>query len=248
MLSKNQIKYIRSLHAHKFRQIHRQYLVEGEKMVSELLLSGKKAEHIYALDSWVENHYKTLTDNLIPHTIIDSEILEKISTLHSPNQTVAIVAKDNVEWNLKEKLGNGIFLVLDNLQDPGNLGAIIRTADWFGVSGIFCSPETADVYNPKVVQATMGSIFRMPFYYVNLEVLLLNNTHYVSYAAALGGNNVYEVNFSSNALLIIGNESKGISEKLLNLCSHKIAIPKFGNAESLNAAVACGVLLGLMKR
>ncbi len=248
MLSKNQIKYIRSLHAHKFRQIHRQYLVEGEKMIKELLESEQKIEHIYALESWLDNYHAIISKNQISFTIINNDTLEKISALHTPNRVVAIVHQQNNEWDMNEKLSSGIYVVADNIKDPGNLGTMIRTADWFGAKAVFCSRETAELYNPKVVQASMGSVFKMPVYYVDIQSLLVQNTHYKSYAAALNGSNVYQTKMSINAILLIGNESKGISEDLLSLCSEKIAIPQFGKAESLNAAVACGVLLGLIRR
>jgi TrmH family RNA methyltransferase len=144
-------------------------------------------------------------------------------------------------------LNEGFFIGLENLQDPGNMGTIIRSAEWFGVKAIFCTENTVDIYNPKVVQASMGSVFRIPVLYLDLNRLLLENTDTNSYAAVLEGKNVYETTFSKNAILLIGNESKGLSSEIVKQCKYKITIPSFGKADSLNAAVACSVLLGFMR-
>ncbi len=247
MISKNQIKHIRSLQLHKFRQIHCQYIVEGEKMLNELLNSEQKILQLFALPEWVELNKSLLSENNINPEIINQKELEGISALATPNKVLAVVAMQE-ENTVSFSLNEGLYIGLENIQDPGNLGTIIRSAEWFGVKAIFCTENTVDIYNPKVVQASMGSVFRVPVYYTDLEKLLVDNNQAESYAAILGGKNVYETTFSDNAILLIGNESKGLSAKIVKQCKHQITIPSFGKAESLNAAVACSVLLGLMKK
>lgn len=247
MISKSQIKHIRSLQLHKFRQIHYQYIVEGEKMLNELLNSGQKILQLFALPEWIElNKNLLLEKNIIPE-IINQKELEGISVLTTPNKVLAVVAvKEEVISSFS--INEGLYIGLENLQDPGNMGTIIRSAEWFGVKAIFCTENTVDIYNPKVVQASMGSIFRMPVIYLNLNNLLKENAEAISYAAVLGGKNVYETTFPKNAILLIGNESKGLSAEIAKQCKHQITIPSFGKAESLNAAVASSILLALMKK
>jgi TrmH family RNA methyltransferase len=248
MLSKNQVKHIRSLHSGKFRQIHRQYIVEGAKITHELLHSDKKIVSLFGTADFIEPRLNDITARHIAHEIITETELQNISALTTANQALAVVECHNNHHNPETKLNNGLYIVLDNLQDPGNLGTIIRSADWFGVSAVFCSPHTVDVYNPKVVQAAMGSLFRVPVYYTELKPLLQANAHLPSFAAALNGSNVYKTELPESAFLLIGNESKGISAPLLSLSTHTISIPNFGKAESLNAAIACSVLLGLWRK
>jgi RNA methyltransferase, TrmH family len=206
MLSKNQVKYIRSLHVRKFREIHKQYIAEGVKMVGELLNSDKEIVSIYSTTDFAE---KIVNKNSkkFPVEIIDKDDLKKISALSTPNEVLAIVSTDVLLWNSEEKLSKGIYLFLDSVQDPGNFGTIIRSAEWFGVKAIFCSAETADLYNPKVVQATMGSLFRVPVFYADLPVLITENNHLPSFASVLNGANIYDKNLPEHAIIIIGNES-----------------------------------------
>ncbi len=246
MISKNLVKHIRSLHTHKFRQIHRQYIVEGEKMLKELLSSEQKILHLFVTQEWLDVNHNLLNNKNINYELVTDDMLKSISTLTTPNKVLAVV--EMPENNFHASFSDGLFVVLEDLQDPGNMGTIIRSSDWFGVKAIFCSENTVDVFNPKVVQSSMGSVFRMPVHYTNLEKLLADNKTLDTYAAVLGGKNVYDTTFPKNAILFIGNESKGLSNNIKNLCKHHISIPSFGKAESLNAAVACSVLLGLMRR
>jgi len=216
-------------------------------MTHELLHSDQKIVSLFATADFISEHQHSIALPNIKPEIVTEEELQKISALTTANKALAVVACGNNEWNAETKLNDGLYLALDNLQDPGNLGTIIRSADWFGVKAVFCSPETVDVYNPKVVQASMGSMFRVPVYYTDIKNLLQANTNVASFAAALNGKNVYESELPENAFLLIGNESKGLSNELLSICSHKISIPNFGKAESLNAAIACSVLLGLWR-
>jgi len=248
MLSKNQVKHIRSLHSGKFREIHSQYLVEGEKMLQELLKSEQNILHVYALYEWIDKHSSLLSNKNIDFTEISESELINISTLTTPNKVVAVVGIHKNEISLELPLEKGLYLALENIQDPGNLGTIIRSAEWFGVKRIFCSLNTVGIYNSKVVQASMGSVFRMPVQYLDLEKLIRQQNTFDTYAAILGGDNIYETTLNSNSIIIIGNESKGISNNLQAICKHKITIPNFGDAESLNAAVACSIILALAKR
>jgi TrmH family RNA methyltransferase len=161
---------------------------------------------------------------------------------------LAVVEMEQNLFNIEETLQMGLYVALENLQDPGNFGTIIRSADWFGVKAIFCSDDSVNMYNPKVVQASMGAVLRVPVYYTNLNNLLVKNQHLPSYAATLNGNNVYETMLPVNAIVLIGNESKGLSSEIISLCSNQISIPNHGKGESLNAAVACSILLGLWRK
>lgn len=242
MLSKNQIKNITSLHLKKQRELKKLFIAEGEKLVDELLNSSFEIVEIYATESWIlkyKNRFKN--NNLIE---IDENELKKISLLSTPNKVLAIVKQK--QFNLNELLfKNELSLYLDDIRDPGNLGTIIRLAHWFGIKQIICSENTVELYNPKVVQSTMGSIFHVPvikFELVNLLIVLPFKINI--YGAYLEGKSIYESPIKSG-LLVIGNESNGIQEKNSLLIQKKISIPSnnFHHSESLNAAMATGILL-----
>ena len=173
------------------------------------------------------------------HEINEIE-LEKISQLQTPNKVLAVFFK-NVEPEVH--LANSVSLMLDEIQDPGNMGTIIRTADWFGIKNIICSNECVDFYNPKVVQASMGSVSRINVIYTELEKFIEEHKGITIYAATLGGKPLASFNKIEEGIILIGNESKGVKENLLKLAAGQITIPKQGEAESLNAAVACGIIL-----
>ena len=243
MLVKSKLKYIQSLGHKKPRDEAGAFIAEGPKLVKELLESAPDAiEEIYALKEWIEENKKLLTKNTVVE--ISDQELERISQLSTPNKVLAVVKKFDVGEKIitKEK----IILALDTMQDPGNLGTIIRTADWFGIEQIVCSKDCADVYNPKVVQATMGSIARVKVFYVDLEKWLAQQKDICIYAAVLEGQDVITMKKINEGIILIGNESKGISDEILKLANVKITIPKKGKAESLNAAVAAGVVLGCL--
>ena len=202
-------------------------------MVEELLSSGFEIQTIYAQSNWIENHS---FDNIIE---ISEKELASISSLKNPNEVLAVVSKKKVE-NIDL---SGLTIALDNIQDPGNLGTIIRTADWFGIKNIVCSSDSVDVYNPKVLQATMGSFFRVNLVYVDLVEFFNQNSKLTVYGALLNGDNVYNQQLlKSNAVLLMGNESKGVSDNLLPFITSKISIPKLGKAESLNVSIATAIL------
>lgn len=246
MLSKTYTKYIQSLHHKKFRDAENAFIAEGSKVVMELLSSSKiVCEHILGKADWLsENESLIRTHYKGPLEIVDNFELEKISALSTPNQVLGIFKK------LKQgpiNVAGQISLALDTIQDPGNLGTIIRIADWFGVTNIICSDNCADMYNPKVIQSTMGSFGRVEVLYTNLVDFLNRNSTVPVYAAALNGKSVDEIKGLKEGILLIGNESKGISAELMQMATEKITIPKFGMAESLNAAVATGIILSHLR-
>ena len=240
MVSKNQIKLITSLQQKKFRQTHQLFIAEGAKVIQEFLQSNFVLEHLFvAEDIFTEVH------NSQKSFVSDAD-LKKISCLSTPNNCLALFKIPDQ----KKASVSGLIVALDDLRDPGNLGTIIRLCDWFGVAQIICSEHTVDVYNPKVIQATMGSIARVSVSYLNLEQYI-SETKLPIYGTFMEGKNVYEENLPENAILILGNEANGISKELEHVVSHKIAVPRFGNlqqTESLNVATATAIFLSEFRR
>lgn len=234
MLGKKVVKDIQSLGLKKRREETGLFLAEGPKIVDEFLRSiPAQVEAVYATAQW------KVPNTVFKNIIVVSEIeLEKLSGLKTPNQVVAAVK----QFESKAPPQNGFTLYLDAVQDPGNFGTIVRTADWFDVKDVVCSTGCADLYNPKVVQATMASIARVNVFYDEAETWLTQQ-HQAIYAAALNGKPLSSFSKIDDGVLIIGNESKGIREEFLNLSNEKITIERRGEAESLNAAVAAGILL-----
>ena len=244
MVTKSEVKYIQSLAHKKFRDEEKLFVLEGVKIVGELLKEfPHRVKKLFALESWIATHASIVPSSVEVVAVLSYE-LEKISFLQHPNEVVALV--DMPAVRPAKPMEHGITLVLDQLQDPGNLGTIIRTCDWFGIKQIICSVDTVDAFNPKVVQSAMGSIMRIDIIYTDLVDFFLSSTGVPIYAAVLRGNSIFGNNFLSPCFLLIGNESKGISEQLLSIASNKITIPKIGAAESLNAAVATGIILAEM--
>ncbi len=243
MLSKPMVKYIQSLQHKKFRDEFNAFVAEGPKVVNELLAEGSfVCKKVLALDNWI-NSLDADTKAVIAGQLeeVSLQELEKISGLATPNQVLALFEKKQ-SLDVFEVAGK-ITLVLEDIQDPGNLGTMIRTADWFGVQNIICSKQTADAYNSKVVQSTMASLGRVNVLYTDLLPWLAKQTKVQKYAATLQGDSVHATPLTTEAILLIGNESKGISAELLDVVDYQIMIPKWGAAESLNAAVATGILL-----
>jgi TrmH family RNA methyltransferase len=242
MLSKTHSKYIQSLHHKKSRDADNVFIAEGNKVVPELVQSKQfVCIEILGTKEWLQQHEVFLRKYYNgPMEEVEQFELEKISALATPNQVLAIFKKAVVPTlSIKGK----ISLVLDTIQDPGNLGTIIRIADWFGISNIICSVNSTEMYNPKVVQSTMGSLGRVNIIYTDLAEWLQQQQDIKIYAAALDGKPVQEYRGIKEGLIIIGNESKGISKEILERVSERITIPKIGEAESLNAAVATGIIL-----
>jgi len=243
MLSKAQNKYIRSLSQQKFRDEHHVFIAEGTKIALEWLSASRQIKMIIATEVWVQQ-YRQVIDR---HTgaelyIVDEADLASLSTLKTPNQVMLVIS-------LPEKNDIPVIknwcIALDEVQDPGNMGTIIRIADWFGISHVICSPGCADVYSPKVVQSAMGGHIRVNLYEADL-VDFLKSSSLPKIAATLDGENVYSTQRMESAILIIGNESKCISAKVAALATKKVMIPRYGGAESLNAGVSAGILCALL--
>jgi TrmH family RNA methyltransferase len=236
MLSKNEIKYIQSLSQKKYRDELNLFIAEGPKIVSELAaLIPQQFEAIYATAEWGRPN---VFNQSLPLFEISKSELERISELKTPNQVLAILKK----FPSRRPEASRFTLYLDAIQDPGNFGTILRIADWFGVHDIVCAPGCADLYNPKVVQSTMASIARVNVYYDEEESWLEEQVVPV-YAATLLGEPLEQTAKTEKGILIIGNESKGISGKILQQATKQVTIKKRGQAESLNAAVATGIIL-----
>lgn len=235
MISKQQQKYVQSLHNKKYRTEFKQFLVEGEKGILELLCSEFEIVTIFCTES-----LKNKIINFKNTVVCSIEEINCISTLKTNSTGVAVV-NQKAEANYIP-MENDITLLLDGINDPGNLGTIIRLADWYGLKTIICSKNTVEFYNPKVISATMGSFCRINLIYKDLKEVLIDK-NIKSYGAFLDGENIHHIAIEKPAYLIIGSESHGISTEIEPLINHKITIPKFGVAESLNAAVATGIIL-----
>jgi TrmH family RNA methyltransferase len=235
MISNNELKYIQSFAHKKHWAEETVYIIEGPKLLEEALKANCAIEKIYATSAWLDQQ-----DLLgVPVETVDEVMLARMSQLNTPNQVIALVNKQQAVLAPFDKT---FTLLLDGIQDPGNLGTIIRTADWFGIQQIIVTSDTASTYNPKVIQSTMGSCFRVMVEVADLETVLANNKLPVL-GALLTGETVYKTPLPAIGFMLIGNESKGIRENLKQFITNPIAIPKFGGAESLNAAVATGILL-----
>ena len=237
LISKGQIKLITSLQQKKYRNKEGLFIAEGAKVIDELLNQGLE----------LHSHYQTNAKTTDSQVFDISEVLlQKISCLKTANTSLAIFKIPSP----KPLLTTGLTLVVDAVRDPGNLGTIIRLCDWFGVSQLVCSQDTVDCYNPKVVQATMGSIARVPIHYLDIHPYL-KQAKVPVYTAIMDGENVYNATLASDAILIMGNEANGVSQKIKSLSTHQIAIPQFGEmhaTESLNVASATAILLSEFAR
>ena len=239
MLSRAQIKYIRSLRLKKYRQKYSRFVVEGVKVVEELLRERNIViDALYATALWCDS--KGLSDKAF-HGItvvqVNEQELRQISVAEAPQQVIAVCRlPEKAEW---PDLSGQVSLALETIQDPGNLGTIIRIADWFGIENVICSPDCVDAFNPKCIQATMGSIARVKITEMALENL---GGKIPIYAASLSGKDIRTFKPVREGIILIGNEGHGLSEKALQIATHCITIPRIGMAESLNAAVATGII------
>lgn len=236
MVTKNQIKLISSLQQKKYRKQHGLFFVEGEKVIQELLDSDFVLDELFV----TEDIFK----DILNRTVISASELKKISALASPNNSLAVFripADDELELS-------GLILALDSVRDPGNLGTIIRLCDWFGIQHLVCSEDTVDVYNPKVLQATMGSITRVKVSYLDLKTFL-SQTQLSIFGTFMEGKNIYKTNLPQEGIIVLGNEANGISTAIEQCITHKITIPRFGNpTESLNVATATAIILSEFRR
>jgi RNA methyltransferase, TrmH family len=236
MITKLQVKYIQSLGQKKIRDEEGVFIAEGPKIINELLTQGPALLQLFATEEWLLQQPEAI--KATAHLVTHNE-LERLSHLSAPNQVLGIFKKPS--WPTATNK-TGFTVVLDGIQDPGNMGTIIRIADWFGIQHILCSQDCADAFAPKVVQSTMGGIVRVQINYESLTDLLLNQPLPI-FAAALNGQPLTDIKPVKQGYLVIGNESKGIRENIMQLCTHKITIPGRGGAESLNAAVAAGIIV-----
>jgi TrmH family RNA methyltransferase len=240
MVSKNQIKLITSLQQKKFRQIHKLFIAEGVKVIQELLDSNFVLEHLFITEPIFE---KVKNDS---KSYISEVELKKISCLATPNNCLALFQIPDSE--IIES--SGLIVALDSVRDPGNLGTIIRLCDWYGIEQLWCSNETVDLYNPKVVQATMGSMARVKVFYFDLETQIKESNLPV-FGTFMNGENIYTKNLPDEGILILGNEANGISSAVEKLVTSRLTIPRFGKikkTESLNVATATAILLSEFKR
>lgn len=234
MISKEKIKYIQALHHKKYRQEYQQFIVEGEKIVLELWKhSPDKILLLYITEDFAQKH-------TIPTAVqIKAEDMKKITALDNPSNALAVVKYEELSTPTHYQ---GFSLYLDSIRDPGNMGTILRIADWFGVDTIYCSDDCVELYNPKVIQATMGAFLRVKLFKIQLSAWKKQHPAIPVWGAVLGGEFLHKnTAMPKNLLLVIGNESKGIQDENLNLLDKHIAIERFGGAESLNAAIATGI-------
>lgn len=245
MLSKSQVKYIQSLHHKKFREEHGRFLVEGTKMLEEAIhFAFDKIDRIYAVEEWITMN-RSLQDQC-GHLLEEISLpeMEKISTLHTAPGVLLVMQQPTPVTTRF----HGLTILLDSIRDPGNLGTIIRTADWFGVKNIVCGLGTTDAFNPKTIQSSMGSIFRVNIQYQEIAECIRQHPDIPVVVSHLEGEDLTRFEWPENAFLVIGNESKGVSNEITNQAKKKIRIPGFGAAESLNASIAAAILLYEWKR
>lgn len=245
MLSKSQISFVNALHLKKNRKDRGLFLVEGIKSISEFINSKYQVDSIYCSGASLTK-FNSLPPGVKLHEVSESE-LKKISTLTTPQDAVAIIRIPEKTPLRPESFLGKFTLVLDGVQDPGNLGTIVRTADWFGFSQLICSEDTVEVFNPKVVQASMGSLSRLSVHYTDLPALI-REIQVPVYGALLEGEDLYTKDFKGPGLVVLGNEGKGISHVVAELVSERITIPRFGEAESLNVAVSAAIICSEIKR
>lgn len=243
MLSKAQNKYIRSLSHQKYRKEYQAFTVEGDKIAREWLESSHPVKTIVAIDSWLSDN-KQLLQNKPTAEVIDVEphVLASISTLKTANEVILVAPMPKDE---ALDLSSGWYIALEGIRDPGNMGTIIRIADWFGVKGVICSSDCVDIYNSKVIQSAMGSHLRVPIVVRDLKNVLAE-TNMPVLAAVLDGEDIYKRPKQDSGVILIGNESKGLSQDLLSIAKDHITIPRIGGAESLNAGVSTGILCALL--
>jgi TrmH family RNA methyltransferase len=250
MISKNQIKYVHQLELKKFRKQEGLFIAEGHKVVGDLLRAGFKPRQIFAIQEWI-------TDNTSLLSVLDSQLTKvnleeftRLSLLQHPQQVLALFPIPD-EQTIRSH-HNSLSLLLDNVQDPGNLGTIIRIADWFGIDTIYCSLGTVDAWNPKVVQATMGSIARVHIIYVDPQSLFDSlPDSFPVYGTFLDGENIYTQQLSQQGIIVMGNEGNGISDAVRARVTHKLLIPDFHNgdtADSLNVAIATAITCSEFRR
>lgn len=245
-LSKSKIKYIQSLKDKKHRNQHGTFVAEGNKMVSDLL-PYMSCQLLIATESFIQEINEDDVENII---IATNDDIAKASFLKNPQEVIAVFYQPKSDENID--ISDQLCLALDGIQDPGNMGTIVRIADWYGIKNIFCSLDTADVYNPKVIQATMGAIARVNVHYINLEDFLKKHDEIPVYGTLLDGDNMYDKELTKNGVVIMGNEGNGIRPDIQQYINQKLYIPNYPlgthTSESLNVAVATAIVCTEFRR
>ena len=247
MISKNQIKFVRQLEQKKFRKAENLFIAEGHKVVGDLLAAGFRPTQVFATNDWISLNPTVSAIEVTPNE------LARLSLQQHPQQVLALFPIPNYNPSSPiNQQSSHLSLLLDNIQDPGNLGTIIRIADWFGIGTIYCSPGTVDAWNPKVVQATMGSIARVNIIYIDPDELFNQlPADYPIYGTFLDGDNIYTQKLTPHGLIVMGNEGNGISDAVRERVSHKLLIPDFhkgDTADSLNVAIATAITCSEFRR
>lgn len=245
MLSKSQISFIKSLHQKKYRKENGIFIIEGIKSIEEFTQSNYQIHSIYYLAQY-HSLLPALSANIKLFEVNNAE-LDKISTLQTPQGILALIHLPEPPVFDISVLKNTFTLVLDGVQDPGNMGTIIRTADWFGFKQVICSTNCVEVYNPKTVQATMGSLSRVNVFYEDLPSVL-KNVKVPIFGAVLNGKSMYKSDWGKEGIVILGNEGQGISPEVMKLITNPVTIPRVGGAESLNVAISAAILCAEISR
>ena len=237
MVSKSQIKFVRQLAQKKQRDQHDLFVAEGHKVVQEFINENYQLHQLFTSDLSLFSSHKAII-------VVSHLEMKAMSALKTPSDALAVFAKPNEQTLSKSKL----ILALESIQDPGNLGTIIRLCDWFGIEDIVCSSDTVDCYNPKVIRSSMGSLARVQVFYKDLQAWLVGMQDCEIVATAMDGQSLYEFAFDSPTVLVIGNEGRGLSIKIQELATNVVSIPRYGGAESLNAAMAAGIIAAEARR
>ncbi len=246
MVSGKWLKLVKSLQVKKYRQLHQSFLVEGAKSVLELMNSAYEIRALFATEAFLRQHIRTRAGISFEYYAVTEDELARLGSFQTNNAAIAgAVPLPNAPLAV-ESTGN--VLALDGIQDPGNVGTILRIADWYGIHRVICSEDTADVYNPKVISASMGSFTRVRMHYCNLPDYLHRNASTPCLGAFLEGDDVHRFPFPASGILVMGNESKGIRPEVEARITHKVHIPRYGAAESLNVGIATAVILDNVRR
>lgn len=240
MVSKKELKFIKSLKVKKYRLREKRFLVEGAKNVLELLKSEFKTDLILCSESF----HDSLENQAGPFEIVSEKILQEVGSFKSNNACIAVAHPK--EYAVEDINFNSQIFMLDGVNDPGNLGTIIRTLDWFGYDQVICSRDSAELYNPKVISSTMGSFTKVKVLYTDITGIL-NGIELPIYGAEMNGSNLFEEHLDQPCIIVMGSESHGISEGVKPLLTKSISIPKYGNSESLNVGIATGIIASYLR-
>ena len=250
-LSKHLTNVVQNLEKKKFREKYNLFKIEGEKLVNEALLSNFQVHTIIAKEKWLKEHEKKINNFQLVE--VSEREMEKLSNFKSPPEVIALIKIPEQKWQ-EEHIRHSLSVILNGVQDPGNLGTILRVCDWFGIHSIFCDTDCAHAFNPKSIQASMGAIFRVHVFYLDLLEFIPQfvNSDFHCYGTFLDGDNIYQTSLQNTGFIVMGNEGKGISPEIEPFISQKLTIPRFAESsystESLNVGVATGIILSEFKR